>query len=163
MSRQVLFRVVYNMPNPSKHETQKIIAVPAILHDHRRQRVRYADYPGVIPATGSSVRGTYVTGLTDADITKLDLFEGSDYVRRIVKPHLLETEGDAATGAGNVEGKEVDAETYIWIGGKENLEDKEWDFATFEREKMRSWVGGDPNGEFSGECYVDLQFHLVLG
>lgn len=163
MSRQVLFRVIYNMANPSKHETQKIIAVPATLHDHRRQRVRYADYPGVIPATGSSVRGTYVTGLTDADITKLDLFEGSDYVRRFVKPHLLETEGDAATGAGNVEGKEVDAETYIWVGGKENLEDKEWDFATFEREKMRSWVGGDPNGEFSGECHVELQFHSVLG
>lgn len=150
MSTQVLHRVIYNMPVLSKYHTDNIKISPAILHDHRRHRVRYADYPGVIPAVGSSVRGTYVTGLTSANINKLDLFEGSQYERRFVKPRLLKTAGDSATGEGNIEGEEVTAETYIWIAGTDELEDKEWDFAEFEREKMRYWTTGHAYGEFEG-------------
>ena len=45
-------------------------------------------------------------------------------------------------GQGNVEGEEVEAETYVWIAGEERLEEREWDFAEFEREKMKHWVGG---------------------
>jgi hypothetical protein len=66
---------------------------PGILLDHTRHQVRYADYPGILPYEESktmfkgelepeerSVRGTLVTGLTDADMVLLDIFEGN--VRR---------------------------------------------------------------------------------
>jgi hypothetical protein len=122
---------------------------PAILHNHRRHKVRFADYPAIVPHEGSAVRGTYVTGLTDNDIWRLDIFEGAEYVRRPVKPKVLTTVGNE-DGEGNVEGEEVDAETYIWKSDPSGLEDKEWDFAEFKREKMRFWVGSEGEGEYAG-------------
>jgi len=39
----------------------------------------------------------------------------------------------------------------VWISGEESLEDKEWDFEEFVREKMGRWVGvgGEKNGEYN--------------
>lgn len=84
-----------------------------------------------------------------------------------MRPRLLKkkTEGGedpVITGEGkNEEGdeeEEVDAETYIWVGGEGYLEDTEWDFEEFRKEKLRFWVGGeDPYGEFEGMfcmCFV---------
>jgi hypothetical protein len=39
------------------------------------------------------------------------------------------------------EGDEVVAATYVWIAGKERLEEEEWDFETFRRDKLAWWVG----------------------
>lgn len=152
MAPQVLNRVVFGQSHRPKTEPERHKIHPAILHNHRRHRVRNADYPAVIPAKGSSVRGTYVTGLSRLDLRKLDMFEGGDYERRLVKPRLLTAAGkDAATGEGNVEGEEVECQTYIWIGGEQHLETKEWDFEKFQKEKMKFWVAGDTHEEFAGE------------
>lgn len=143
MAPQVLSRVCHGQ-KPTNTTFQ---ATPAILHNYRRHRVRHADYPGILPCTHASVRGTYVTGLTDADIWRLDIFEGDQYAREVVKARLLT--GDGA--AGNVEGgQEVQCETYVWIAGAEELEDGEWDFEQFRREKMRFWVGAEGEGEYAG-------------
>lgn len=90
-----------------------------------------------------------MTGLTDADIYRLDVFEGSEYRREKVKVRIL-TEIGSARGESNVEGEEVDAETYIWIADPGDLDDAEWDFAEFQREKMRFWVGAEGAGEYAG-------------
>ena len=121
---------------------------PAILHDYRRHRVAGADYPAIIPTPKASVRGTYVTGLSNSDITKLDIFEGSEYKRADVKVNVLDVVGDA-DGEGNVEGEEFEVQTYVWISRKSYLEDKEWDFAEFQKEKMRRWIGS--HEEYEGE------------
>lgn len=159
MAPQVLHRVISGSPYSSAAASRSAItSTPAILHNHRRHRVKHADYPAVIPISPSSspsssssspsVRGTYVTGLTRADMYRLDLFEGDEYARQTVQPRLLTTEGDPATGHGNVEGELVSAQTYIWIVGTHRLEDREWDFAEFVRDKLRFWAHEDPNGEF---------------
>lgn len=73
-------------------------------------------------------------GLTDVDVRRLDVFEGEEYVRRGVRVRRLE---------GKEEGKrevEVEVETYVWVAGRDRLEEQEWDFETFEREKMRFWI-----------------------
>ena len=114
---------------------------PAILHGYCRRRVRYADYPGVIEDEDHQVFGTYTTGLTDANMEKLDIFEGSEYVRRKVKVKLL-TEVGNAKGEGNVEGDEQEAEVYVFLD-KNDLEDKEWDLEEFRREKLGLWTRGD--------------------
>lgn len=88
------------------------------------------------------MRGTFVTGLTDNDIWRLDIFEGDEYERRVVKVRVLEAAGDEMTGEGNVEGEEVEAETYVWISGAERLEESEWDFESFKKDKMKYWIGG---------------------
>lgn len=117
--------------------------------------MRNADYPAIILDQrdgSSSVRGTYVTGLTDSDIWRLDIFEGNEYERVKVKCKLLKQVGDASSGEGNVEGEEeVEAETYVWIAGEERLDAREWDFAEFQREKMRFWVGEGADEEYAGE------------
>ncbi|KAL8697297.1 MAG: hypothetical protein Q9224_002387 [Gallowayella concinna] len=140
MEPQVLYRVCYGTSTPTQFQATLLTIRPALLHDHCRHKVLHRDYPAIIPQQSSSVRGTYVKGLTDGDIFRLDIFEGSEYDRRKVKIRELEVEGDEA-GQGIVEGEEVEVETYIWVAGEDKLEDGEWDFEEFKREKMRHWVG----------------------
>lgn len=85
-----------------------------------------------------------MTGLTNADIWRLDIFEGDEYERVKVRCKLLVDGKDDG-------GEEVEAETYVWIAGEERLEVQEWDFEEFRREKMRFWVGQEGEGEFAGE------------
>lgn len=148
----VLHRVcpgsTFTIPIPPN--THLLRATPAILPKHRRHRVKHADYPAVVPATSSTVRGTFVSGLTTQDLARLDLFEGSEYSREAVKVKLLKAVGDES-GERNVEGEEVDAETYIWIAGQDSLQDGEWDFTEFQKEKLRYWVGEEGEGEYAGK------------
>ena len=98
------------------------------------------------------MRGTFVSGLTEGDIWRLDIFEGDEYARRKVELRILDDGGD--------EEEQVEAETYIWIARKDKLEAGEWDFEGFRREKMSAWVGGGEEVDegFAGklECWLIL-------
>ncbi|EUC46742.1 hypothetical protein COCMIDRAFT_35609 [Bipolaris oryzae ATCC 44560] len=160
MAPPVLHRVIWGSPTPPTPAHASLLHIrPAILHAHQRRKVKGADYPGVVPVTATaSVRGTLVQGLTDGDIWRLDVFEGSEYVRRKVGVRVLlpsrkvegggEKEEEGGMGdlaqreEDNVEGEEVEAETYFWVAGEHRLEGEEWDFTEFVREKMGRWVGG---------------------
>ena len=67
----------------------------------------------------------------------------------------VHTSGDESVHLGSVYNakgqQEVEAETYLWIGGESRLEEREWDFAEFQREKMRFWVGEAGEEEYAGE------------
>lgn len=156
MAPPVLHRVIWGSQTPPTAAHASLLRIrPAILHAHRRHKVKRADYPAILPVdaqTASSVRGTLVDGLTDGDIWRLDIFEGSEYVRRKVHVRVLEQKqkGDGGEGgmgdlsqaeADNVEAEEVEAETYIWRAGADRLEAEEWDFAEFVKDKMARWVG----------------------
>jgi hypothetical protein len=152
MAPQVLHRVIWGSQTPPTPAHASLLHIrPAILHAHQRRKVKHADYPAILPTQkeeGHSVRGTLVTGLTDGDIWRLDIFEGSEYLRRKVNVRVLQHERKGG-GMGDVqqaeeenkEGEEVEAETYIWIAGAQRLEAEEWDFAEFVRDKMKRWVG----------------------
>jgi len=148
MSEEVLYRVCYGSSTPSNFQKSLLTTQPAILHSYRRHKVRSGDYPAIIDSPDSSVRGTCVRGLTEGDIWRLDIFEGDEYERRRVKVKTLKEVGDDK-GRGNVEGEEVEVETYVWIAGKGALEDGEWDLEEFRREKMHSWVG--QRDDYDGE------------
>ncbi|KAK1144369.1 hypothetical protein N8T08_005522 [Aspergillus melleus] len=117
-----------------------------------------------------SVLGTVVSGLTDGDIHRLNIFEGPDYVKEPVTVRILQetlsmdgsshdglahahddSDGgkhlrdvlDAAGAEFADEGEEVRADTYVWVGGEGKLEEAEWDFEAFKRDKMAWWVGAD--------------------
>ena len=168
MAPEVLHRVCHGSSSPDNpiFATHNLKTCPAILPSHQRHRVKGADYPAILPHSTSSVRGTYVTGLTDSDIWRLDIFEGSEYERVKVTCALLEkqpekvfsgvvTSGNEIVHLGsmfNEKGQEiVEAETYLWIGGESRLEEREWDFDEFQREKMRFWVGDAGEEEYAGE------------
>ncbi|KAI2823142.1 hypothetical protein CBS115989_1520 [Aspergillus niger] len=179
MAPPILHRVIHGHSTPEPWQKALLTVKPAILHGYRRHRVRYADYPGIIPTPSSSgaddgndtttagsdgeasVLGTVVWGLTDGDMYRLDRFEGSEYEKRVARVRVLENhhhdEGDngkagdiqevldaaETEGSETKEGKEVEAVTYVWTAGKERLEDAEWDFEAFKRDKMAWWVEAD--------------------
>lgn len=215
MAPAVLHRVCHGpLPwNPSNphYSTHNFKTYPAILPNHIRKRVVFADYPGVIPSDGESVRGVYVTGLTASDISRLDTFEGDEYTRQEVSIRLLQEEGDEKKNSsgeggnlkvsvlsssmskstkikppkslfdpissprlfvltntflsfflsnpsqaetGEKEEKEkhlLPCETYIWTSHPSRLENREWDFAEFVREKQHKWVGSAGDAEYAGE------------
>ncbi|KAF2084599.1 hypothetical protein K490DRAFT_48664 [Saccharata proteae CBS 121410] len=155
MAPAVLHRVTHGTTSPTSVQRAQFKITPALLTNHRRHRVRSADYPAILPDdhSGASVRGTFVTGLTDENIMRLDLFEGSEYERRKVTVRLLKQDGESEEGVLNGEGKtkmeEVEAETYVWIAGEHELEHEEWDFDEFVREKLWRWAGDEGNSEYA--------------
>ena len=154
MASQVLYRVCYGSPNPPSWQKSLITIRPSILHSYCRHKIRECDYPCIVPASNSSVRGTLVQGLTDGDIWRLDIFEGDQYTREKVLVKILDTVGDEE-GKGNVEGEQFEAETYVWADDREDLEEGEWDYAEFHREKMQRWIGG--NEEYEGGLRPSIQ------
>ena len=188
MAPQILHRVIHGSPTPESWQKALLTFRPAVLHGYRRHRVRGADYPGIVPVPGpgssistpnstfsgagdtdtsnaeaaGSVLGTVVSGLTDGDVHRLDIFEGSDYVKEKVCVRVLRealsVEGhdghdgdgkhlrdvlDAAGAEFADEGEEVSAATYVFIAGEGKLEEAEWDFEAFKRDKMAWWVTAD--------------------
>ena len=158
MVPQVFYSVCYN----SKDVPPAIAALhtfrPAVLEGFSRRRVRCADYPGMTEEEGASVLGTLATGLTRANIEKLDYFEGAQYERRkvtvkVVRGQVVGPSGPtsaavSAAGAGAAEGEkgaaaadeeEVEAETYVFLD-KRDLEEREWDVEEFKRERLRLWT-----------------------
>lgn len=167
MAPPVLYRVIWGQQTPPTPAHASLLKVqPAILHNHQRHKVKHADYPAILPIKSDrkpKVRGTLVQGLTDGDLWRLDIFEGSEYQRQKVKVRVLEQTTTSGQDMGdlqqreedNVEGDEVDAETYIWIAGANRLESEEWDFTEFIRDKMKRWVGKDAaetDEGFQGNC-----------
>ncbi|KAI1433518.1 AIG2-like family-domain-containing protein [Xylaria sp. CBS 124048] len=142
MANEVFFTVCYRSSGKdvgllrAMHTFQ-----PAILPGYCRRRVKHADYPGITEDPAHEVRGVYVTGLTEMNIFHLDMFEGYEYERKTVKVRLLSTVGDDK-GKGNVEGKEVECQVYVF-NDPSRLEDREWDFQEFRTQKMKNWTRED--------------------
>ena len=143
MAPQVLYRVIYGTTNPTPSQISHLIIEPAILPQYTRRRVRCCEYPAIVPSSepGACVRGTHVRGLTKNDQWRLDVFEGSQYERIRLRLKLLDEKGN--------EVGETKAETYVWAEDITELEDGEWDFEEFRREKMERWVGDVE--EYKGE------------
>lgn len=158
MAPEVLYRVIYGKSDISHDadalaKAARLTIRDAILYDHCRHRVCYADYPGMVPQKGASVRGTWVDGLTDEDVRCLDWFEGPEYVREKVQPWFLKADGEGADGAreGLVDDVAIEreTETYIFIGGADHLESEEWDYEHFRTEKLGNWA--DASHEYAGK------------
>lgn len=149
MAPPVLYRVIYGTTEPDPWQKALTTVRPALLQDHRRHKVKHADYPAILAHDASSVRGSLVTGLLDEDIRRLDIFEGSEYNRQKVNVLALkDTALDEAIDENKLSEYVVDtvqAETYIWIAGSNKLESEEWDFDEFKREKMYAWIGQAKN------------------
>lgn len=123
--------------NPPKVIRDLYTFTPAILDGYCRHRVQAAEYPAIIAEKDHKVRGIYATGLTDANMDKLDFFEGSEYERIKVNVKLLKNDG-----GNGVEGEEKETSVYVFKH-PDALERVEWDFEHFRNEKMKAWTRGD--------------------
>ncbi|KAI9740468.1 MAG: hypothetical protein M1834_005048 [Cirrosporium novae-zelandiae] len=152
MAPTVLYRVLYGLSpspsNPTSTTTSKLHSVSALLQNYTRHRVIGCDYPAIIPSEekildAEGVRGTLVSGLSKRDVFRLDVFEGEEYERRDVDVRVL----PSSVSQTPTNTKTIKAQTYIWIDPKTRLEDREWDFEEFVREKLGRWEGSS-SGEF---------------
>jgi hypothetical protein len=150
MAPEVFFTVCYGQSNPPQVIKDMHTFTPAILEGYCRHRVRYADYPAVVAEKGHSVRGVYATGLTDANMSKLDRFEGSEYDRENVKVKLLNKDGTPSE-----KGEIKDTTVYVF-NSPQLLEKREWDFEEFRKIKMKHWTRG---GLAFDECKLT---HVML-
>lgn len=147
MALPVLYNVVYYTPEPPEHMTNHLIVRPAILKDHRRRLVLYCEYPGVTVHRGSEVAGTFVSGLTKANLRDLHRFEGREYELVPIKVDVLMERTLGAPGPDgkptyeNEVWKEMDAMTYIYIAGEGRLADREWCFQDYMENNMSNWSG----------------------
>lgn len=161
MAPEVLYRVLFGTSNPQGGEEKRITICPAVLHEYRRHRVKFADFPAITPKRSSTVRGAIITGLSEGDIYRLDSFEGSMYERQKVKVRLLKNvrleDSVPESSLARVEGEEVEAETYVWKEGFDDLEDREWDFDHFRRRKMKAWMG-ESDSSTGADTEVDEGF-----
>ncbi|SOV05352.1 uncharacterized protein UDID_07733 [Ustilago sp. UG-2017a] len=158
---KILARVIGN--NGSHLRVQN-----AVLNGARLYHVRGAEYPGLLRDAESGVKGTLVSGLTEADVRCLDAFEGDEYTRIsatvIPDPSApVERNSDRITNAGSAplhailsgltkermqqlcktQSRAVDGvEVYRWTAGENKLQmDKAWEFDIFAREHAKNWVG----------------------
>ncbi|KAK4110641.1 hypothetical protein N656DRAFT_799775 [Canariomyces notabilis] len=140
MVPQVFYSVCYGSQEVPKEIAALHTFNAAILPGYRRHRVKYADYPGITEEEGGEVFGSFVTGLTKANMEKLDYFEGGQYERRKVTVKVLKDVG-IAEGASGSQGyhEEKTAEVYVFLH-KDDLEPVEWDLEEFRREKLRYWT-----------------------
>ncbi|OBT88593.1 hypothetical protein VE02_03940 [Pseudogymnoascus sp. 03VT05] len=166
MVPQILYRVCYGTENPRTELISHLRLSPALLRNYSRRKVLNADFPAVIAQKDHTVLGTLISGLTKEDVKWLDQFEGDMYKRVFVKVEALETEVFDAHG--NIKAKAMEkvnaskegeknmvrAETYVWDLSKDRLENEEWLFADFRREKMKNWVDG-PENDGSVDHYDD--------
>jgi hypothetical protein len=163
MSSRVLHRVCHgpDLPYSTTRNLNPALTVkPALLSGFRRHKVLLADYPAIVPDAEGTVRGTLVEGLNEGDMWRLDIFEGDEYERRRVKVRLIEKDGKRMGEPREEElGAEVDCETYVWIASRCELEDREWDFDEFVREKIGRWIGsgGETEGEYNGKIAFETR------
>ncbi|KAK3955375.1 AIG2-like family-domain-containing protein [Pseudoneurospora amorphoporcata] len=144
MVPEVFYTVCYNTKTVPDAIAAQHTFTPAILPGYCRRRVKWADYPGITEDADHTVLGILATGLTRANMGKLDHFEGAEYERRTVKVKLLEKVGDVKTGEGNVEAVDGEraAQVYVFMP-TQHLEEKEWDLEEFRKEKLKLWTRAD--------------------
>lgn len=150
MAPEVFYSVCYGITNPAKEIQAMYTFTPAVLHDHCRHRVKGQDYPAVVPEDGKSVLGVFATGLTDANVAKLDEFEGSEYEKLTRKVSLVGAEGKA--------GEIRNAPVYIYLNHNQ-MEREEWDFEHFRSSKMHAWTRNEWSFQ---ECKLTLPITVGL-
>ncbi|KAF8635179.1 hypothetical protein AX15_000511 [Amanita polypyramis BW_CC] len=150
---------------------------PAVLRDYTRHKIFNEEYPAILPYEKGGklfdreleleercVRGTLVIGLTSANIRKLDVFEGNEYIRQTVLVHPLEEATPLNDFAGQdknlieriapAEPQPIDevlakassdcaeAEVYVFQEDVSKLEPALWSFGEFVRKNAWKWYGG---------------------
>lgn len=168
MVPEILWRVIYGNRDPEPWQKSLTKIRPAILEGYSRHRVQSADYPAVRKCPGATVRGSICTGLTEGDMWRLDIFEGSEYIKEKVRAKILidNVTIDTTIPDDKIDEyivDEIEAEVYVWKNGKENLIEQPWDFTEFRANKMRMWTGESllPGEKEVDSGFADVEWHAA--
>ncbi|WWD20884.1 hypothetical protein CI109_105361 [Kwoniella shandongensis] len=159
------------------HKGDSLTFQDAILPNFTRHRVKGETYPAIVETKllanneiDGNTRGTLVRGLNYADVTALDLFEGTEYKRvqlpvralgdqsPIKKlPEVLANPTARAAALdkenGVQEGDTTDAWAYVWSDPLERLEPGIWGFEEFIKAKSSLWK------DLPSDWFTDVERH----
>lgn len=82
------------------------------------------------------VRGSLVSGLTDADVAFLDEFEGDEYTRTAVVLVPLNAPSSSKPTNGHSQTQRTRAEVYLWTAPASRLSKELWSYEDFLRDKV---------------------------
>jgi gamma-glutamylcyclotransferase (GGCT)/AIG2-like uncharacterized protein YtfP len=99
---------------------------PAVLEGYKLYCVKECDYPAIIQQEGAKTDGLVMANMDDVSLALISFYEGDEYEKRQVTVKL--------------NGKSVDAFTFIWVKEIEFLENKEWDFLNFKKNRLEHYI-----------------------
>jgi gamma-glutamylcyclotransferase (GGCT)/AIG2-like uncharacterized protein YtfP len=106
---------------------RQLAGVPARLTGYARFRVRDRVYPAIVEAAGGEVSGVLYAGLEDAELARLDFYEGDLYERR-----------EVSVGAGPMQRRAV---TYVLRPEhRHELSEEAWDLQAFLRDHLADYL-----------------------
>ena len=99
---------------------------PAVLEGYKMYCVKNCDYPAVISELGAETKGKILVNVDDPALKILSVFEGVDYEKRKVKVLC--------------NNKYEDALTFVWVKELQLLENKDWDFEGFQKNRLKFYL-----------------------
>lgn len=103
----------------------------AMLHDYRCRRLSGEVYPAIVPWPGERVDGVIYRGVTPAQLSRLDAFEGDMYQRQAVS-----VVADRAS---------IIAQTYVLVPAfSKLLSDTPWSLASFVPRGIQDFLADYP-------------------
>lgn len=113
---------------------------PAVISDYRRYAIINRQYPAIIPAPGSVVRGKVMFDLSPAEMKLLDLFEDEEYTREVVSAQPGEGQELPAGEEGPTGRLPIDASVYVWGDRLGKTLKGEWDYEAWRAQYLNSYV-----------------------
>ncbi len=101
----------------------------ARLVGFRRRVLRGVVYPGLTPRAGEVTRGVLFRGLDEAELSRVDAFEGELYERVPCRVHVSEHSAPASTYV-------------IKAAHRDRLSPSAWDPEAFRRDELRRYLAG---------------------
>ena len=98
----------------------------AVLEGYKMYCVKNCDYPAIVGEKGAETKGKILANVDDQALKILSVFEGDEYEKRIVKVLC--------------DNKYEDALTFVWVKELQLLENRDWDFEDFQKNRLKFYL-----------------------
>lgn len=98
----------------------------AVLEGYKMYSVKNCDYPAIISELGAETKGKIIVDVDDSDLKIFSNYEGDEYEKKVVKVMC--------------NNKYEDAITYVWLKELQLLENRNWDFEDFQKNKLKFYL-----------------------
>ncbi len=98
----------------------------AVLEGYKMYCVKDCDYPAIVGEVGAETKGKILINVDDSALKILSVFEGDEYEKRKVKVLCSN--------------KYEDALTFVWSKELCLLENRDWDFEDFQKNRLKFYL-----------------------
>jgi gamma-glutamylcyclotransferase (GGCT)/AIG2-like uncharacterized protein YtfP len=98
----------------------------AVLEGYKMYCVKDCDYPTIVIEEGAETKGKILADVDDSDLKILSVYEGDEYAEKKVKVLCIN--------------KYEDALTFVWSKELHLLENRDWDFEDFQKNRLKFYL-----------------------